>query len=156
MGVALVLWGCGLLPCAVFADEPGPAPRLVCEEPAWRFGCVTNVTRISHAFILKNEGTAPLTILRVRACCGASYTLNCTEVPPGSNAVLSIDLSLVSRTGRIMKSIYVHSNDPGQRIMALLLSGERITVSDGSPAKAANSPAAAPVVGPAGESLDSH
>lgn len=126
-GVVVALWACGLSTGTALAVEPGPAPRLVCEEPAWRFGCVTNVTKLSHAFTLKNEGTAPLTILRVRACCGASYALSRTELPPGSNAVLRIDLSLASRTGRIMKSVYVQSNDPAQRIMALLLAGERVT-----------------------------
>lgn len=122
----LALWACVLSPGTAHADEPGAAPRLVCNEPAWRFGCVTNLAKLSHDFTLKNEGTAPLKIVRVRACCGASYALSRTELPPGSNAVLRIDLSLASRTGKIIKSVYIQSNDPAQRIMALLLSGERV------------------------------
>jgi len=59
LGVLLALAAAGR------ADEPRPAPpaaTLEAPEPTWDAGKVVRGTTLSHAFLLKNVGTAELSI----------------------------------------------------------------------------------------------
>ena len=85
-------------------------------------GSVTN-RYISHVFILCNQGEAPLVITRVHACCGASYHLSATNLPPTTSAELRVRLDLAGRTGPFRKTVYLHTNDPTHPITALRLVG---------------------------------
>ena len=56
------------------AKEAARVPKLVCEAPAHDFGSTPNVLNLKHVFVLKNQGSAPLTIERVKAACGCTAT----------------------------------------------------------------------------------
>ncbi|HLY36703.1 MAG TPA: hypothetical protein VKU61_01620 [Candidatus Binatia bacterium] len=63
LGAALVVLLA--LAAAGRADEPRPSPSpstLAIAEPTWDAGKVVRGTTLSHAFVLKNVGTAELSI----------------------------------------------------------------------------------------------
>jgi len=64
-----------------------------------------------------------LTFGQLRACCGATASLRDQQVPPGSNTLLNVKLSVKGRRGPLNKSIYVATNDPRQPHMMLQLTG---------------------------------
>ena len=97
-------------------------PVLAIPVPLFEVGSVTN-RYISHVFILCNQGESPLVITRVRACCGASYHLSTTNLPPATSAEIRVRLDLAGRTGPFRKTVYLHTNDPAHPITALRLIG---------------------------------
>jgi hypothetical protein len=130
---ALLCGLCLILARSSFAAVVGPVPRLVCADPVCDFGARDNEHEVEHSFVLKNAGDAPLKIDRVQACCGASAQLSENVIPPGSNATLQVTLSLQGRSGPVQKSIYVESDDPGNRIFQLRFVGNAIAVVDVQP-----------------------
>jgi len=102
------------------------ASRIHCENPVYQFGSCDNAEIVEHRFLLKNLGTVPLEIEKVRACCGVSASLEDTTILPGSNTVLHMSFSLQGRKGPQLKTIYVISNDPKTPFYKLRLIGRAV------------------------------
>lgn len=110
-----------LAAAAVAAD---PAPRLVCDQPLFDYGEVDNTQTVRHAFVLRNDGDAPLNLLQVRTGCGCALAqLATNRIPPGGQTTLSAQLTLQGRFGPRRSSIYVKSDDPLQPYCQLQFSG---------------------------------
>lgn len=70
--MAVLFW---FLPVAVYAqsvdqapvEKPAGAPKIVFESQAHDFGTVQPNTPLTHSFVFKNQGTAPLLIEKVKA-----------------------------------------------------------------------------------------
>lgn len=90
-----------------------PAPRLVCDEPAFDAGPIPPSATLSHDFLLRNDGQLPLEIRNVRAS-SAAFRLRPPShpIPPGDSAPLRADFSLDDRTGPQTGTIVLSSNDP--------------------------------------------
>lgn len=100
-------------------------PRIVCAEPNYGFGRVVGTNQVAHVFKIANDGNAPLIITRIHAACG------CTEVEIVSDTIaaheatdLSVKFNTAGRVGPQRKSIYIHSNDPLNPILCLMLNGD--------------------------------
>lgn len=101
-----------------------PAPRLVCEEPAFDFGTRDNSETVTHDFILKNEGDLSIEILGTRTSCGCTVaSLPNDIIPPGESMALTARLNLQGRQGPQLKTITVQSNDPVSPNLTLKVSG---------------------------------
>ena len=104
--------------------EPAAAPVIVCDEPVYNFGTVTNVTSVSHVFLLGNDGDTELKIERVRTTCGCTTAKLATKtIAPGEEVEVKTRLSLKGRRGHQNKSINVFSNDPENPRYRLTLKG---------------------------------
>ncbi len=101
-------------------------PRIVLPQSEYDFGVADNMLTVEHVFEVRNEGNAPLHIGRLRACCGGSARISATEILPGSNAWLTVDLSLRGRSGPQTKSYYLASNDPIQPYIQARLTGTAV------------------------------
>ena len=101
----------------------GGQPHLTCAERAYAFGEVANIQTVDHTFRLANTGDAPLTIQRMRVCCGATADLSAQTIPAGGTADVHVRLSLAGRTGPQKKSIHVISDDPAEPYFQLQLIG---------------------------------
>lgn len=99
------------------------SPRIACDASELDFGNKSQTNIVRHAFVIKNEGQAPLTISRIHACCGANTRLTTNSVSPQTNTVLELTLPLSGRSGPMHKSIYIHSNDPVNPIYQLKIKG---------------------------------
>jgi hypothetical protein len=106
--------------CVANAD----GPRLACSAPLYDFGRADSTVNVSHVFLLTNTGDAPLSIKRVRVCCGATAMLGTNTIAAGTSTTLRVTLALDGKLGRVEKAIYVLSNDPVAPIFRLALTGE--------------------------------
>ena len=109
-----------LLP--VFADMP----KIACRELVYDFGVIENTKAVDHTFTIRNEGSAPLQIGQIRACCGASATISEKLIQPGTSAVFHVVYLLTGRSGPQTKSLYIASNDPQEPFLQLRLVGTAI------------------------------
>ena len=118
------------LPLSVQAQEaaaPAEAPltpKIVCDEPIYDFGTMSNAGFIEHDYPIRNEGTLSLEIQNVHASCGCTAVKPSQNViPPGGTASISARLDLRGRTGFQQKTITVQSNDPNTPNLILQLKG---------------------------------
>jgi hypothetical protein len=119
------------------------APVLACDRDQYHFGERRADQRVEHDFVLENRGDEPLVLGEVKGCCGAVVTLMARTLPPGSNTICRLALSLRGRSGAVSKSVYVPSNDPATRYRRLTLTGTVIPASSmpqGAPQNTAATP----------------
>ncbi|MFA5043792.1 MAG: DUF1573 domain-containing protein [Kiritimatiellia bacterium] len=99
-------------------------PRLICDEPEYWFGALSNTNAVPHTFMLANEGAAPLVIYRVQTDCGcARVRLENRIIHPGEQIAVQVRLILKGRSGAQHKRVTIESNDPGQPRLTLSLIG---------------------------------
>ena len=76
------------------------------------FGTVTEGETVKHTFIVKNTGTTPLLISRVRSSCGCTAAVTKDkEVPPGGQTEIEVSFNTTGRMGPNRKTITIQSND---------------------------------------------
>ena len=103
----------GLVLVVVFGALAAAAPTLGVDTVTYDFGSVAEGTVVSHTFILTNLGDATLTITGTRATCGCTTTaLSKASLAPGESVSLEARVDTSHFSGRIMKQVYVDSNDP--------------------------------------------
>jgi hypothetical protein len=86
--------------------------RIELVDPVHDFGTVTEGDTVKHTFTIKNTGTAPLIIERVRSSCGCTAVVTKDkEVPPGGTTELEAAFNTRGRMGPNSKTITVQSND---------------------------------------------
>jgi hypothetical protein len=110
------------------------ASRVVCDATTFDFGTMSNTGVVEHVFAIGNQGDEMLTFGRLRACCGATASLNEKQVPPGSNTTLQVKMPLKDRHGSLNKLIFLATNDPKQPHLVFRLKGTVTGVSQ--PARA--------------------
>ncbi|MCD7932627.1 MAG: DUF1573 domain-containing protein [Tannerellaceae bacterium] len=90
---------------------------------------------VTHDFIIKNVGTAPLVITRVTASCGCT-TPEWTKAPidPGKTASIKVTFDPKGRPGPFRKSISVYSN--GQKSPQQMIVTGNVTIRPAAPAVA--------------------
>jgi thiol-disulfide isomerase/thioredoxin len=98
--------------------------KLVVDEPLYDFGNIERGNLVKHAFVLRNEGDAPLNISGVKPACGCTVARLTSEViKPGDEARLDVSLNLKLQEGPQNRSILIQSNDPLQPNLTLSLMG---------------------------------
>ncbi len=99
-----------------FLPKDGPQPKLVIPHRTWDFGRVKPTEVVTHTFVLKNEGDAPLTIARIYTTCGCTTAeLTARVIPPGKVALLRLifDAGYHDVRGqRVRRGVIIESNDP--------------------------------------------
>ena len=90
------------------------------EPSAFDFGTVVYGVISEHKFIIKNEGTANLQILRLSTSCGctkATIEENDKTIAPGKSVEMKVTFDPAvhkddTDLGALTRTIYVKSNDP--------------------------------------------
>ncbi len=109
-------------------------PVIACDAPVFDFGEHDNGSDIEHVFTIRNSGTGPLTISKVRAGCGCTKVLASTNVvPPGGTAQIETRVCIRGYKGLKKSTIYIHSNDPTQSIFPLVVMGVAVADVDIDP-----------------------
>ncbi|MEI8350803.1 MAG: DUF1573 domain-containing protein [bacterium] len=88
-------------------------PRLVVQQPVFEFGCVTNVTQLRHAFVLRNTGDSPLQIRKLVSGCESCLILqaDASTIAPGGQALVHCALDARLLDGEVVRFAQVQSND---------------------------------------------
>ena len=89
------------------------APRIEADQPVWNFGAVTNLAELTHDFVIRNTGDAPLEINRVLSSCSACLLVGIgkTNLPPGGTTAVQGRLDLRLLSGHLSRTILVECND---------------------------------------------
>jgi len=101
----------------------GAEPRLVAPETSRDFGKVFEDKALSHTFVIKNEGQAPLRVEDVDpdvACTVADYD---RVIPPGGQGKLTLTIKPYSVMREFQKNTKVRFNDPARPELELTLKG---------------------------------
>ncbi|MFH1968701.1 MAG: DUF1573 domain-containing protein [Verrucomicrobiota bacterium] len=121
-------WALGVCFCLMAALATArDLPRLICDEPEYCFGTLSNTNDVPHTFVLANEGEAPLAIYRVQTDCGCTRVrLKDKIIHPGEQATVQVRLILKGRAGGQHKRVMIDSNDPDHPRLTLSLIGSAV------------------------------
>ena len=107
-----------------FASLALAAPRAAVDQPIFDFGTVAQGKKVDHSFTIKNSGDAPLTIGQVSTSCGCTVAeVSSRSISPGKSSTIKASFDSKNFSGRISKTIYVHTNDPKTPIYNLTIKG---------------------------------
>ncbi len=105
------------------ADEP--SARIEFTETAFDFGAMYQNEEVTHLFTFRNVGKALLKIGKVKSSCGCTAAMpEKRELPPGGQTNLKVTFRSGSMRDRIVKHVYVDSNDPEEPRVTLTIRGE--------------------------------
>lgn len=105
-----VLASCAALLVAGVALAAGK-PKAVVVEPIKEAGTVPKGEKVVHAFQIRNEGDAPLSITDVRASCGCTVAKYDLTVLPGQTGQVRVELDTSTFNGAIAKGVTVYTSD---------------------------------------------
>jgi hypothetical protein len=103
---------------------PQPAPKLVCEKPAFDFGERESSGELEHDFVIRNAGDLSLQIFSLRPTCGCMIPKFTDRIlAPGAEAIITVRFVMRGRQGDQKKIVYIESNDPVNPSFALHMTG---------------------------------
>src|SRR5947209_20165588 len=101
------------IPATLFAQGTvAGKPKAVAVEPVTDVGTVAKGDSVTHDFVIKNEGTAPLEITQVRPACGCTVASFDKTIAPGKTGVVHTVVDTVTFNGPIAKGVTVYTTDP--------------------------------------------
>jgi hypothetical protein len=87
-------------------------PRAVFKALSHDFGQVKQGDVVSHEFVFKNEGGAPLVVEKVETTCGCTAALVSEKrIAPGKEGRIKATFDTRGYSGRLSRYLYVVSND---------------------------------------------
>lgn len=109
VGAVLAVAAFGL---AAAAPAQATKPRAVFKGTTHDFGKVKQGDVVSHEFVFRNEGGAPLVVERVETTCGCTAALVSEKrVAPGREGRIKTTFDTRGYSGRLAKYVYIISND---------------------------------------------
>jgi hypothetical protein len=111
---------------AVVAQEAasGAAPKAVAVEPTKDLGVVSQGSKVTHEFVIKNEGNAPLVLHDVRPGCGCTVAEYDEKIAPGGSGTVKAVMDTSDFAGAIAKGLTVFTNDPQAPTLELVMKAE--------------------------------
>ena len=107
----VILALCALLVAAATLFAAGK-PKAVVVEPIKDVGGVAKGDKITHDFVIKNEGDADLEIENVQPACGCTVAEFDKTIAPGQTGRVHAVLDTASFSGPISKGLTVFTSDP--------------------------------------------
>lgn len=110
-------------------SEEGPQPKAVIEELKHEFGRLALGATGHHDFVIRNEGTAPLTLAKGESTCQCTqFDISAKELAPGETATVKISWKPKYVAKTFEQSANVWTNDPKQPRIVLTVSGAVVTL----------------------------
>ncbi len=110
-------------------------PKILVQPTEHDFGKIVQGQKVSHTFIITNNGGDLLEIINVQASCGCTAANpEKNELAPGESTNLQVTFNSEGRHGAQKKFITIKSNDPESELLRLTISGTVIN-SDNPEAK---------------------
>lgn len=125
--LAAILTLASLAP-AVAAQTPAPAaavtqaqPKAVVAQPIHDFKEIEKTAKVSHEFVIRNDGTAPLLLREARPDCACAVASFDATIAPGATGKVRVELDPADQLGPIRKQVLVFTNDPAAPELQLTL-----------------------------------
>jgi len=112
------------------------APKIRCDQSVYEFPEVWGGEEIKHAFILHNDGNAPLQILDVKTGCGCTTSEYDKMIPPGGQGKISFTVKTNSTSSQKTVSPVIRTNDPTSPTFKFTITGKVKPVITLTPASA--------------------
>lgn len=108
----------GESPPIPFLPQDGPQPDVNVSEADYDFGRIGAKDVVTHTFLLRNNGDAPLTISRAYTTCGCTTAeISADVIPPGKAVTIELvyDAGFHDTAGQtVRRGLIIESNDPDQ------------------------------------------
>lgn len=107
------------------SSDPLKTAKAVVDKTPWDAGVIESPEEFEHAFVIRNEGGAPLTLRLGESTCSCTLTdVPDAPVPPGGQARVCMTFKDSAKeeklkTGRLSRGVWVHTNDPTQEKILL-------------------------------------
>jgi len=113
-----------LAACFSLAHATHAAPKVTVDEAHHDFGRVSSQQPVEHTFVIKNEGTEPLEILKSRSSCGCTVAaISQRTLAPGETSEITGRFNPAGRRGNQRNVITLDTNDPETPRVQLVMSG---------------------------------
>ena len=110
-----------LLPLIAGAVE---GPKLVCDEPVYKFGQVGQSAAVTHVFTVRNEGDLTFVLNAVQTSCSCTKgRMNTRVIGPGETAELTAVFTAARRKGPQKKSLKLIPLDSGEPALVFYMEG---------------------------------
>jgi hypothetical protein len=111
-------------------------PKAAVDPAPFRFGKVLRGKIVEHEFVLRNQGSAPLHLLRARMPSPLAVTRMPASVPPGGEARLRVRLDTAALDGPFDGLVLLEVDDPSQPELRLAFEGSIVPTVEVSPTPA--------------------
>ncbi|MFK7777791.1 MAG: DUF1573 domain-containing protein [Gimesia sp.] len=102
----------------------GPYPKAVADEPFYEFGAMAVGQSLSHKFILKNEGEAPLELKKGDTTCKCTLSeMNGNSVAPGESIEIELTWTPKTAQAKFGQTATIYTNDPKNPELKLRIEG---------------------------------
>ncbi|NDC38857.1 MAG: DUF1573 domain-containing protein [Proteobacteria bacterium] len=113
-------FGAGLVPVVADAGRP----RIVVESAAHDWGSVTQGTKVTHDFVVKNTGDIELVLQRIVPSCGCTATSASSDrIPAGGQAAIHVEVDTAGFSGAKERMVRLFTNDPDEPYTTLTMKG---------------------------------
>jgi Protein of unknown function (DUF1573) len=102
---------CAILLAAAFALADAGKPKAVAAEPIKDMGVVPKGEKVTHDFVIRNDGNAPLEITEVRPACGCTVADFDKKIAPGQSGKVHVVVDTETFSGAIAKGVTAFTND---------------------------------------------
>lgn len=102
---------CAVLLVAAFALADAGRPKAVAQDPIKDMGTVPKGEKVSHDFLIRNEGNAPLEITEVRPACGCTVASFDKTIAPGQTGKIHVVIDTATFSGGIAKGVTAFTSD---------------------------------------------
>ncbi len=110
------------------------APQLKVEPRKINLGDIAQGDVISQTLHLDNTGDTPLTIKQVKTSCGCTAAMTTKNLlAPGESGEINTTFNSSGFSGKIKKSIYIHSDDKTSPVTEVIMEGRVIPEIEISP-----------------------
>lgn len=107
-----------------FAGRMTAQPKAVIKPMAYDFGEIAEGKVVEKIFVITNEGSDTLKINNVKASCGCTAAVIGKKILANAESTeLKVSFDSTGKSGRQNKTITIDTNDPNNKIIKLLLTG---------------------------------
>ncbi|NPV82022.1 MAG: DUF1573 domain-containing protein [Candidatus Aminicenantes bacterium] len=101
------------------------APKVEFKETSRDFGRIKQGEVVSHEFTFRNSGKGILVVKNVSTSCGCTAALvSQKELSPGQEGKIKVSFDSRGYAGKVIKYIYLESNDPSRPRQELTITAE--------------------------------
>lgn len=94
-----------------YAERKGDYAALTVGAGTYDFGKVKQGELLKHDFVIKNTGNAPLEIVGMETACGCTkISIDKETIPPGGEAIFTMELDTKNLEGKQVKSATIFAN----------------------------------------------
>jgi len=123
IGAFLLLWAGAIAWGVLPIPAAGAAPHAAVRETSFDFGKIYEDRALTHTFVIKNTGTAPLNIEDVDPDCACTVPSFDKTIPPGGQGDITLTIKPFSVIHQFKKETKVRLNDPDQPMLSLTMTG---------------------------------